>query len=166
MGLFNHGLDGPTFQMREKIFSIGDDFWIEDADGNKAYKVDGKAIALRETFILEDADGNELSKIQKKKLAIRDTMTIEHGAVKAKVKKGLIGIREHYEIEVDDGKDLKAHGNFLDHEYEIERDGKKVAEVSRKFFSIRESYGIRMAPDQDVPLLLAISVCVDEMPRD
>jgi uncharacterized protein YxjI len=99
MGLRHHGLDGPTFQMREKIFAIGDDFWIEDSDGNKVYKVNGKAARLRDTFILEDAHGNELSKIQEKKLTVRDT------------------------------------------------------------------YGVQLAQGQDVPLILAVTVCVDQMAR-
>ena len=165
MGLRDHGLDGPTFQMREKVFAIGDDFWIEDGDGNKVYKVNGKAVRLRDTFILEDADGNEVSKIQEKKLSIRDKMTIERGARKATVHKRLVGIRDHYIIEVDGGEDLKAHGNIVDHEYEIERDGEKIAEVSKKWFRVRDTYGIRLAQGQDVPLILAISVCVDEMAR-
>ena len=165
MGLRDHGLDGPTFQMREKVFAIGDDFWIEDGDGNKVYKVNGKAVRLRDTFILEDAHGNEVSKIQEKKLSIRDKMTIERGAMKATVHKRLIGIRDHYIIEVEGGEDLKAHGNIVDHEYKIERDGEKVAEVSKKWFRVRDTYGIQLAQDQDVPLILAISVCVDEMAR-
>ena len=165
MGLRDHGLDGPTFQMREKVFAIGDDFWIEDGDGNKVYKVNGKAVRLRDTFILEDAHGNEVSKIQEKKLSIRDKMTIERGETKATVHKRLVGIRDHYIIEVEGGEDLKAHGNIVDHEYEIERDGAKVAQVSKKWFRVRDTYGIQLAQDQDVPLILAISVCVDEMAR-
>jgi uncharacterized protein YxjI len=165
MGLRHHGLDGPTFRMREKLFAIGDDYWIEDTDGNRLYKVNGKAVRFRDTFILEDQSGNEVSKIQEKKLSVRDKMTIERGATNATVHKRLIGIRDHYVIEVDGGKDLKAHGNILDHEYEIERDGDKIAEVSKKWFRIRDTYGIQLAPDQDVPLILAIAVCVDEMAR-
>jgi len=165
MGLRDHGLDGPTFQMREKVFAIGDDFWIEDGDGNKVYKVNGKAVRLRDTFILEDAHGNEVSKIQEKKLSIRDKMTIERGETKATVRKRLVGIRDHYIIEVEGGEDLKAHGNIVDHEYKIERDGEKVAEVSKKWFRVRDTYGIQLAEGQDVPLILAISVCVDEMAR-
>jgi len=165
MGLRDHGLDGPTFQMRERVFAIGDDFWIEDSDGNKVYKVNGKAVRLRDTFILEDAHGNEVSKIQEKKLSIRDKMTIERGATKATVRKRLVGIRDHYIIEVEGGEDLKAHGNIVDHEYKIERDGEKVAEVSKKWFRVRDTYGIQLAQGQDVPLILAISVCVDEMAR-
>ena len=165
MGLRNHRLDGPTFQMREKIFAIGDDFWIEDAAGNKVFKVNGKALRARETFILEDAHGNEVSKIQEKKLSVRDKMTIESGSTKATVHKRLIGIRDHYTIEVVGGEDLKAHGNIVDHEYDIERDGTKVAEVSKKWFRVRDTYGVQLAQGQDVPLILAISVCVDQMAR-
>jgi uncharacterized protein YxjI len=161
----NHELDGPTFQMREKVFAIGDDFWIENSDGEKVFKVNGKAVRFRDTFILEDAHGHELSKIQEKKLSVRDKMTIESGSTKAVVHKRLIGIRNHYVIEVEGGEDLKAHGNILDHEYEIERDGDKIAEVSKKWFRLRDTYGVQLAQGQDVPLILAVTVCVDQMAR-
>ena len=165
MRLLHKGPDGPKFQMREKIMAIGDDFWIEDENGNKVYKVNGKAARLRQTFILEDTHGNELSKIQDKKLTVRDKMTIERASTNAVVHKRLIGIRDHYIIDIDGGDNLKAHGNIVDHEYEIERDGDTVATVSKKWFRIRESYGVQIAEDQDVPLILAITVCVDAMAR-
>ncbi|MDZ5623531.1 LURP-one-related/scramblase family protein [Nocardioides bizhenqiangii] len=166
MGFRDRGLNGPKFQMREKILAIGDDYWIEDENGNKHYKVDGKAARIRDTFILEDASGAELSKIQEKKLSVRDKMTIERGSTTATVRKRLLGIRDHYIIEVDDGDDLKAHGNILDHEYEIERDGDTVAKVSKKWFRVRDTYGVQLAEGQDVALILAITVCVDAMARD
>ncbi len=165
MGLRRHGLDGPTFQMREKMFAIGDDYWIEDADGHRAFKVNGKAVRVRDTFILEDPHGTEICKIQEKKLSVRDKMTIEMGSTKATVHKRLIGIRDHYVIDVDGGEDLKAHGNIVDHEYEIECDGTKVAEVSKKWFRVRDTYGVQLAQGQDVPLILGITVCVDQMAR-
>ncbi|MGB3764888.1 MAG: LURP-one-related family protein [Ornithinimicrobium sp.] len=166
MGLRNHELDGPRFQMREKLFAIGDDSWIEDSNGNKAYKVNGKAVRFRDTFILEDAYGAEVARIQEKKLSVRSKMTIERGSAKAIVRKRLIGIRDRYLVDVKGGEDLKAKGNFVDHEYEIERGGKKVAEISRKWFRVRDTYGIQLAEGQDVALILAITVCVDEMSTD
>ena len=66
MGLLRHHHDAPAvvhYQMREKLLSIGDDFWIEDESGNKVYKVNGKAVRMRQTFILEDPSGGELAKI-------------------------------------------------------------------------------------------------------
>ncbi len=165
MGLRHRGLEGPTFQMREKLLAIGDDYWIEDQGGNKVFKVNGKAARLRDTFVLEDASGAEVSKIQEKKLSVRDKMTIERDGAKATVRKRIVGIRDHYIIDLEDGDDLTAHGNIVDHEYEIERDGETIATVSKKWFRVRDSYGVQIAENQDVAVILAITVCVDAMAR-
>lgn len=154
------------YQMREKLLDIGDDYWIENSEGHRAFKVDGKAVRLRQTFILEDASGAEVAKIQERKLTVRDTMKIERaGGGDATVRKALVGFRDRFKIDVDGGPDLTAHGNILDHEYEIDSDGDTVATVSKKWFRVRETYGIEIQPGQDVALILAITVCVDAMSR-
>ena len=164
----DHGSDGVKYRMREKLFAIGDDFWIEDEAGEKAFKVDGKALRLRDTLILEDPSGRELFKVQEKALRVRDTMKIEHdGDTVATVKKALIHVaRDRFSIEVEDGNDLEAKGNIVDHEYKIERDGDHVAEVSKRWFRVRDTYGIEIAPGEDDALLLAVVVCIDQMSHD
>lgn len=159
---------GTRYRMREKLFSIGDDSWIETDDGQKAFKVNGKALRIRSTFILESPSGDELYKIQEKKLHIRDTMDVERGGdTVATVKKALFTpLRERFAIGLGDGTELSAKGNIVDHEYEIERDGEKVAQVSKRWFRIRDTYGIQIAPGEDDALILATTVCIDEMSRD
>jgi uncharacterized protein YxjI len=161
-------LGGKRYQMREKLFSIGDDFWIETGDGERAFKVDGKALRVRETFVLEGPSGEELYKIQEKKLRVRDTIKIERdGETVATIKKALITpLRDRFDIEVEGAGDLSAKGNVVDHEFEIERDGDKVAEVSKRWFRVRDTYGIEIAPGEDDALILAATVCIDEMARD
>ena len=150
--------------MREKLLSIGDDFWIENEAGERAYKVNGKAFRLRQTFVLEDVSGNEVARIQERKLSIRDKMAIERrGETVATVHKALVGLRDRFAIDVEHGADMKAKGNIVDHEYEIERDGDTVAKVSKKWFRVRESYGVDVAAEQDVPLILAITVAIDSL---
>ena len=61
--------------------------------------------------------------------------------------------------------DMEAKGNIVDHEYKIERGGDKVAEVSKRWFRIRDTYGIEIAPGQDDALILAVTVCIDQMTR-
>jgi uncharacterized protein YxjI len=167
MGLLRNRHDGPSghrFQMREKLASIGDDSWIEDEDGQRLFKINGKALRVRDTFLIEDRQGRELAKIQERKLSVRDTLKIEReGHTVATVRKRIVGIRDHFTINVEDGGDLKAHGNFVDHEYEIERDGDVVATVSKKWFRVRDTYGVEIRDGEDEPLLLAVSVALDEM---
>ena len=161
------GNDGPgtqqRFQMREKLMSFGDDFWIEDQNGRRAYKVDGKAVRVRDTFLLRDAGGQEVAKIQERKLRVRDTMEIERAGGNATVKKAVVGLRDRFKIEVEGGSGMSAHGNLVDHEYEIERDGDTVATVSKKWFRVRDTYGVEIAPGQDAGLLLAVTVCIDSL---
>jgi uncharacterized protein YxjI len=154
--------------MREKLFAIGEDFWVESEAGEKAFKVDGKALRLRDTLILQDPSGRELFKVQKKTLHVRDTMNIERdGDTAATVKKALIhAVRDRFSIDVEGGEDLEAKGNIVDHEYKIERDGAQVAEVSKRWFRVRETYGIEIAAGENDALILAVVVCIDQMSHD
>jgi uncharacterized protein YxjI len=105
--------------MREKLVSIGDDFWIENAQGQKTFKVDGKALRVRQTLKFEDAHGNELCKIQERKVRIKDSMEVEdaHGHQVAMVKKALVSpVRDRFTVKIKDGPDLDVKGNILDHE--------------------------------------------------
>ena len=169
MGLLRrHDSGGSKYRMREKVFAIGDDFWIENEEGERQFKVNGKALRIRDTLVLEDPSGAELFSIQEKKLHVRDTMEIERGGhTVATVKKALITpLRDRFSIEVEGGKDMEAKGNIVDHEYKIELDGDKVAEVSKRWFRVRDTYGIEVEPGQDDALLLAVAVCVDQMAHD
>jgi len=165
MGIFRHRNEGgQRFVMREKLFSIGDDSWIEDDNGEKAFKVDGKALRARRTLILKDPSGNEVAHIQDRVVRVRGTMEIERDGKKlATVHKALVGIRDRFEIDVEEGDDLHAKGNVLEHEYEVKKDHDVVASVSKKWVRVRDTYGIEIAGGQDVPLLLAITVAIDEL---
>ena len=154
------------YQMREKLVSIGNDFWIENAAGQKTFKVDGKAMRVRDTLKFEDAHGKELCRIQEKKVRIKDTMNIESpsGETLATVKKALITpVRDRWTIKVGNGPDLEIQGNIVDHEYKIEEGRTKVAEVSKKWFRVRDSYGVEIAPGQNDILILAATVAIDMM---
>ena len=72
-------------------------------------------------------------------------------------------LRQRFTITLTDGGQLQAQGNIIDKEFTIEADGRKVAEVSRKWFRIRDSYGVEIAPGQNAVLMLAITVCIDQM---
>jgi uncharacterized protein YxjI len=160
-------LGGTKYRMREKLLSIGDDSWIENEAGDRAFKVNGKALRIRDTLVLETPGGDEVLSIQKKLLHVRDTMQIErHGETVATVNKALITpLRDRYSVHVEGGSDMEAKGNIVDHEYRIERDGDRVAEVSKRWFRVRDTYGIDVAPGQDDALLLAVTVCIDQMAR-
>ena len=154
------------FKMREKMLSIGDDYWIETDAGERAFRVNGKAVRVRDTWVIEDPQGNNVAEIRERKMSIRDAIKIEFGGREATVKKAMVGIRDRFHVEVDGGEDLKVHGNIVDHEYEIERDGDTIAEVSKKWFRVRDTYGVEVHDPLAIPLVLAVTVAVDALSHD
>jgi uncharacterized protein YxjI len=157
---------GTRYKMRQKMVSIGQDFWIENDQRQKVFKVDGKALRVRNTLLFQDAQGNELCKIQERMLRVKDSMEIEgpRGERMAMVKKALITpLRDRWTVKIGGGPDLDVQGNLLDHEYHIGEGRDKVAEVSKKWFRIRDTYGVAIDPGQNDVLILAITVAIDMM---
>ncbi len=163
---FRPGGGAIQYQMQQKLVSIGDDFWIETNTGDRAFKVDGKALRVRQTLIFEDPLGNELARIQDRPVRIKESMEIEgpDGSNIATIKKAMITpLRERYSVSVSGGPDLEVQGNIVDHEYEISSGHDKLAEVSKKWFRLRDTYGVQVEQGQDVILMLAITVALDMM---
>ena len=82
----------------------------------------------------------------------------------AAVKKALTTpLRDRFTVELEDGGKLEVEGNILDHEYQISRDGIPVANISKRWFRVRDTYGVAVVPGQDDALILAVTVCIDHL---
>ena len=160
--------DTQRYKMRQRLISLGEDYDIEDEAGQPAFHVDGQLLHIRETFVITDLQGNEVATIRQKLLALRETMNIERGGeVIATVRKALISpFRDKFLVDVKRGEDLVATGDFLEHNYHIKRGSDTIAEVSKRWFTIRDTYGITIESGEDVGLILAIAVVIDEITHD
>ena len=156
------------YLVRERLFSITDDFWVTDEHDNRVFLVDGKALRLRETFELKDASGEVLATIHKRFLTFTDAMEIEHGgAVVATVHKAVISPLHHRSfIDIPGGGRLEAVGNLIDKDFEI-RDGRQpVARISRAWFRVRDTYGVEVAPGENDALIICMAICLDRIHHD
>ncbi|MER5890984.1 LURP-one-related family protein [Streptomyces sp. NPDC001941] len=154
------------YLVRDKIFAIGDDYWIEDERGRQAFLVDGKALRLRDTLELKDPSGYVLITLREKMLSLRDAMTLERdGEALATVrKKRLSLLRNHYRVTLVEGTELDVSGRILDREFVVEYDGELLAHISRQWFRVRETYAVNVVrEDTDAALLVAVAVCVIRM---
>jgi uncharacterized protein YxjI len=156
------------YAVQEKLFSIGDDYWITDEQGGKAFLVDGKVLRVRQTLEIQDPGGRVLVTVRKKLVTMHETMEIEQdGTVVATVRKALISPLHHRSVvDLADGSQLEAVGNVLDKEFEITAGNQVLARISRAWFRIRDTYGVDVAPGQDDVLFLAIAVALDRIHDD
>ncbi len=151
------------YLLRERILSWGDDFTIKDAGGNEAFYVDGRVFSFGDKLSFKDKRGHEVALIDQKLLSLGPQYEIIRGGkTVAVVKKHLFSLlRARFTVDVPGPDDLEARGNFLDHEYTFERNGRDVARVSKSWFSLSDTYGIDIDDGEDDVLILASAVVID-----
>lgn len=151
------------YVMKQKFWSWGDDFVIRDENGRDAFIVDGRAFSWGDKLSFQDPAGTELAFIRQKLLAWGPTYEIQvHGRLVAVVKKKFFTLlRCKFTVDVPGPDDLEAQGSFLDHEYAFERQGREVAQVSKRWFSWTDTYGVDIAASEDDVLILATAVVID-----
>jgi uncharacterized protein YxjI len=157
------------YLVRERLFDIKEDFWVTDEHGRRVFYVNARLLSLHHTLVLEDASGRKLASIKHKLLTFTDAIDIEHdGTVVATVHRAVISPlhhRAHIDLH-DGGGRLEAVGTIIDKDFEI-RDGHHVvARISRKWFRIRDTYGVEVAQGQNDALMIAIAICLDRIHHD
>jgi uncharacterized protein YxjI len=152
------------YALRQKLISFGDDYLIRDERDRERYFVDGRAFSIGAKLSFQDMQRQELAFIRQRLLSWGPTFEIlRDGEIAAVVKKKLFTLFHcEFTVDVPGPDDLVASGNLLDYEYSFQRGAREVARVSKRWFAVRDTYGVEIAAGQDDVLLLAAAVVIDQ----
>ncbi|MBM3907664.1 MAG: LURP-one-related family protein [Gemmatimonadetes bacterium] len=156
------------FILRQKLLAWGNDFVVRDEAGNDAFVVDGRAISLGNKASFQDTAGNELAFISQKFLSLVPVYEIFIGGVLAAVvRKDVFKLFHHtFSVDVPGPDDLTAEGDLTQHEYAFRRGTQPVAHVSKKWFTLADTYGVDVGEGEDAVLILACAVVIDLVCHD
>jgi uncharacterized protein YxjI len=153
--------------MRQRMFAIGQDFDIKNANGQPFFKIHGKVRIVKEALSFYDMQGKLLYKLDEKVIRIRESFNILNpdGSLAAKVHNAIFDpLRERFAIEIPGGENMTTMGKVIWAQYDILRAAKKVARISKQFSWIgRDQYVVDIMPGEDDCLLLAVTVVIDMM---
>lgn len=154
------------FMIKQKIFSFGDNFTINDELGNPHYLVRGKVFSLGDKLRIYDMQGNELIYIEQKLFKLLPEYTIYYnGSPAAKVKKEFTFFKPKFNIESYIGN-YTIDGNFWGMDYVILKAGSFAAQISKKWFALRDTYGVDISDDEDHAFILALVIVIDQVVHD
>ena len=153
--------------MRQRIFALGQDFYINNVAGTPVFKIDGKVRLVKEALKFRDMQGNLLYKLDERVIRIRESFDILYpdGRLAAKVHNAIIDpLRERFTIEIPGGENMMTMGKVIWAQYDILRGGKQIAKISKQFSWIgRDQYVVDVLPGEDDCLILAVTVVIDMM---
>ncbi|HZJ56612.1 MAG TPA: LURP-one-related family protein [Clostridia bacterium] len=154
------------FVVRQRIFSFGDSFTIKDEHGNDHFVVKGRVFTLGNKLRIYDMAGQELYYIEQKILRFLPEYTIyQSGRPMAKVKKEFTFFKPRFNINSTLGN-FTIQGNFLGMNFSILKNGEQVAEVSKRWFSFSDTYGVDIKEGEDYGFLLALVIVIDQVLHD
>jgi uncharacterized protein YxjI len=155
------------YQVKEKIFRLGEDNDILNEAGQPALQVDGKVLSLHGLMIVNDLAGTEVARVSRKLVALLATYDITlTGGVTAEVHQRFTGpFHPKWNLSVSGGAELEIGGNFAGHDFTITENGQTIATISKAWISLADSYGVDIVAGQN-DLLLLCSVLALEAEQD
>jgi len=161
------GAQAAIFVLNQKLISLTGDAWIEDAQGNRAFAVDGQLLSLRGTHVLKDLNGQALYEISKPLAPhLHKTISITRGGqTVATVQQALFNLAgDKFRITGAAGQELVVRGDWTSREFKVtDPSGQVAMTASRLWFSMHDAYGIQVAPGFDVPFGLAIAIALERV---
>ncbi|CAF0796247.1 unnamed protein product [Adineta ricciae] len=164
----------PTrrYQIREKIFSLGDNFKIKDESGQDVYTVRSKLFSFGDKLILEDMAGNGLVKIRQELMHLHPTFNLlsarsgDSDRQLAVVKKKFTFLRQKFTIDSVYGEYSLEGLDIFAHSFTLMKNGQTVAIVNKKFFSLSDTYGVEIAGNEDHAFVLSLIIILDQIIYD
>lgn len=152
-----------TYYFKEKFIKITDKYPILDEDKKPVYYVDQnfRLVGFKEKVY--DLDKNDIMTIKRKLISLFPTYDIEFAdGEEMMVKANLSLIKRSVDAVIKGGK-LKLKGSIFDHEFKVEYDNELIGEVSKKFFSLRDSYTLKVYDEKYTLHLIALCLCLNNM---
>ena len=153
------------FIVRQKVFSFGDNFTIKDETGNEHFIVRGKVFALSDKLRIYNMQGQELFILSKSCFGFCPSIPYTNQDNLWQLLKTVYVFKPRFNIWSAYG-DFTIEGNFLGMDFSIYNNGKHVAQVSKRWFSWGDTYGVDIADDENYGFLLALVIVIDQVIHD
>lgn len=155
------------YMLRQKMFSFGDKFAIKNEAGEDMFYVSGKVFTIGHKLSFQDMQERELAYIRQKMLTFMPRYEIERDGMEPVVlKKNFTFFRDAFAVTLPQNGELLIQGSFTDFEYTFTRNDQQIAQASKRWFTMTDTYGVDIAEGEDDIMILACVVAVDLIHKD
>ena len=156
------------YHLRERAWSLTEDFVIRDDAGNAVFEVRGKFFHIGDDLVLFDRyNRQELAHIKQRLVSLLPHYDIYRGGQHwASVSEQFRLFGERFKVRGDNGMVFHIDGDVWQWNFGVSDDyGNLLGRVSRQLSIFRDSYAIDVAAGVDAPFIIALAIVI-EMVRD
>lgn len=145
--------------IKQKVFSLSERFTVKDEHEQDKYFIRGSFLSIPKTFEIEDIEGRQVALITKKIFSFLPKFYVEAGGSEIlTIIKEFTFFRDRYRI---DSSDIEINGDWWDKNFEVFKQGKKIAHVTEKWFTWGDTYDVHVIDEEFEHIVIAIVVAID-----
>lgn len=153
-----------SLYIRQKVFSAGGRFTVDDELGNPRYTVTGTFLQIPKRFVIENAAGVEVAEVTKTTFSFLPRFTVDAGGYEvATIRKEFSFFKPRYSI---DGAGLTVEGDWWDMRFSVLRGDVEVARVGRKLLTWADTYEVDVLDESLETIVVALVVAIDRVRAD
>ncbi len=146
----------------QKFWTIGDKFTISDEHGTPVFFVKERVFTVGDRLSFMDINGNMIFNIKEKVFSQGKQFRIySKKQLVARILKKIKLFNDKYLIDLPGEDDYLVRGDFINHKYSFFRQGRKVAQISKKWNTVSDNYMVQIGAREDDMIILASAIIID-----
>lgn len=152
------------YHIKERAWSLTEAFIVRDDAGRSVLEVRGKFFHIGDNLVIFDTySGQEVAQIKQHLISLMPNYEIfRNGQHWASVHEQFRFFGEGFKINGNNGVTFHINGDIWRWNFTVSDDyGNLMASIGRQFSLFRDSYAIDVAPNVDVPFIVALAIVID-----
>ena len=152
------------YHIRERAWSLAEDFVIRNDAGHPILEVRGKFFHIGDDLLMHDRQTHQqVARIKQHVLSLLPAYNIyRNGQHWATVHEQFRLFGEHFKVEGGNGMVFHVDGNIWRWDFTVsDQQRNLMARIGRQFSIFRDSYAVDVAPGVDVPFVIALAIVIE-----
>ncbi|HEX7735781.1 MAG TPA: LURP-one-related family protein [Ktedonobacteraceae bacterium] len=153
------------FYIKERMWTLREELVVRDEGGQPVFQVKGKFFHIGDNLrLIDEASREEVAHIKQKVISLTGHYEIyRDGAHWASLHETLLHFfGERFKIKLESGETYHIQGNIWNWDFTVtDGQGNLLAEISKRISLFADSYGVDIARDSDVPLLISLAIVIE-----
>lgn len=149
------------YLIKQKVFSFSDTYTIYNEKEQPAFLAKFKILSLSNKFYLSTVQGEIIYETDKKIFSFLPEFYIKkYNQLYGTLKKELTFFKPKFNL-VSEYGNYNLEGDFFHYNFNFYKNGNIIADINKKFFSFRDSYGVDISEEEDHAFILTNVIILD-----
>jgi uncharacterized protein YxjI len=163
-----HIQGGIRYRLMQNLASIPDAIIVQTDEGTVAFRIESTRRDMMDMLVIRDMVGRVRCMLPGPQSgpAATDILGGDGRSLARVTRTQISAVRDRFEVDILTGDFWIVIGDVGSREFTLDSPNGRVAEVSRRWFLLPDTFGVEVVPGQDDALVIAVAATIDRLAHD